>query len=475
MAQLRYTPLVEDDNDSNGKVKPPSGKPLSGLATTLIVALAIGAIALGITSFGFRFIDAPNNIRRLNTVVGPANNNVNLVVRSDLNGGLAIEDNTLASGLAGESSIAFRNLGVLTATAASGLANVGTGQNPVFNNTGVVAVLADTGISISGPQSGRLIRNEGVLSVEAGMGMALAGTAQNPVLDNAGILNIVVGAGLSSTGTQNPTLENTGLLSAAAGVDIELFGGAQTPTIHHLLSKQARELLESDVSNPVVQYSAEQLAVASNTWVRLPLVAFVGNAGQGDTGGSGWAVPATGLYHVHVSCDVSVTAAGFNGRTGLNIALTLNASSDDPATGLRLMGGKLRSDVSYTNGYINYISLAPTEAPTSAPTEAPTEAPTAAPSEAPTEAPTAAPTEAPTEAPSAAPTMRRRGFPVILSPGALSDHTMSLAASFQVCTGCAGAAIGHALSLHALLDTNGVSADVQQADFACILQTSRVL
>jgi hypothetical protein len=225
--------------------------------TLLLLLLLLASFGIGLAALISFLNDKPTNIKHLNTVVNPTNNNVNLVVRTDINGGLAIEDNTLASGVAGTSSIALRNTGVLTVTTASGLANIGTAQDPIINNTGVLAVLPDTGISISGPQSGRLIRNEGVLSVTGLNGIVITGTAQNPIVENDGVLSVTAGTGLGSAGTaQDPILFNTGLLNVTAGTDIEIdvVPSIQTPTIHHLLSKQARNLLESDASNPVVRY-----------------------------------------------------------------------------------------------------------------------------------------------------------------------------------------------------------------------------
>jgi hypothetical protein len=79
------------------------------------------------------------------------------------------------------------NTGVLTAVAGTGLTNVGTANDPEFDNNGVLLV-----------------------AVAPASGLTQTGTAENPILSNTGILTLVASNGLVNIGTaQDPILENT--------------------------------------------------------------------------------------------------------------------------------------------------------------------------------------------------------------------------------------------------------------------------
>ena len=402
--------------------------------------LLIAGLVIGITAFGLFLADQPTNIKHLNTNVNPTNNNVNLVVRTDINAGLAIQDNTLPNGAPGASSIALRNTGVLNVLVNRGLSTTG-GQTPTLSNT----MIAGAGISIGGTNAVPTIVNEGVIELTEGRGIAITGPqSANPTIANT----MDAGVGISIGGTTAvPTIENEGILSLTPGIDIEITPSSQTPTISHTLSKRARLLTIANPLSPVVKFNSSNILLAANVWHRLNSAGITAGAGSN---GVEWRVPDDGLFHIHGTCYASVNLDGFNGRTGLQVAVATssNASITNPFAGIVPPGGHVRSDISYLNGAsLSFATVSPTPAPTEAPTSSPT-------------------TAAPTAKRSAA----LRGVPI-----ALSGHAISLSAAIHVCSGCSGVAVADILGVFVMIDTNGGSSDVQTVDFECRMQASQVL
>lgn len=128
-------------------------------------------------------------------------------------------------GVSGTTNVTITNNGVRTLAVGTGLANVGTANNPSLINTGLTSLSAGLGISVAGNQ----ITNTGIRSLGVGPGLTSSG-GPNPTINNTGVLGIVQGLGITSTGGQTPTISNAGILSITAGSGLTSTGG-QNPTL----------------------------------------------------------------------------------------------------------------------------------------------------------------------------------------------------------------------------------------------------
>lgn len=111
--------------------------------------------------------------------------------------GIAVQD--------GDTEPLISNTGVLTASAGTGLLNVGTEQDPIFQNEGIIGITPGAGISVS--------------------------PGQDATITNDGILTLTPGAGISISGGQNATIQNEGVVSISNGTGISIGGAPTTPII----------------------------------------------------------------------------------------------------------------------------------------------------------------------------------------------------------------------------------------------------
>jgi hypothetical protein len=124
-------------------------------------------------------------------------------------------------------TVVVSNLGVITATAGSGLSNTGTATNPVFINTGVLSAGTGTGIGNTNTATDPIFVNTGVISLTASSGCANIGSAQDPNITNTGVLSVGANTGLISSGGQNPII---GQSSATTTVNANAANNTATPT-----------------------------------------------------------------------------------------------------------------------------------------------------------------------------------------------------------------------------------------------------
>jgi hypothetical protein len=377
-----------------------------------------------------------------------------------------------------------------------------------INANGVQRVVGGPGIAVSGTAEEPLIENTGILQVSAGPGIVVSGINSNKVVANTGLLDAIGGDGIyvdGSANPQEPVIRNTGVHNLTNGTGMEVSQLNPAPIVTHALSRQMRDLALGDAQSPVVKYTIDPPPLAANIWHRpmggANFTIATGDGGQGNVGNTAWIVPAHGFYMVSVTCRASLNAPAMQNRVGISVAITFDATGDDPSTGKEVLGGYQRADVSYNDGTsgtlaptaapvtVSPTTKSPTASPTTAPTQgpttksptvgspttdaptiAPTQGPTTAPSQGPTFSPTSSPTDSPTVGPtSAAPT----AAPTTPAPPALVHH-LSFTGSFQVCNGTA-IGMGSSLFFHALLDSTGGSADVQLLTLSCGLQMAKIV
>jgi hypothetical protein len=94
-------------------------------------------------------------------------------------------------------------------------------------------VTAGNGIQILGTQDEPVIENVGILTATAGSGITIT-PGLNPTITNDGILSVTSGTGITVSSGQNPSVTNDGVLGVVAGTSISIGGvSAQTPIINN--------------------------------------------------------------------------------------------------------------------------------------------------------------------------------------------------------------------------------------------------
>src|SRR3989339_1572836 len=111
---------------------------------------------------------------------------------------------------------------VYTVRAGEGIALSGEAQSPTITNTGILELVAGTGISVFGNEITSTI-TQGLTSLSAGTGISVDGNK----ITNSGITSLTAGTGISVSGS---TITNTGITSLTAGTGISISGSTITNT-----------------------------------------------------------------------------------------------------------------------------------------------------------------------------------------------------------------------------------------------------
>lgn len=116
-------------------------------------------------------------------------------------------------------------------TAGPGISVTGTAPIPIVNNTGVLEILAGTGISVNVGTGDVTVSNTGVESVTAGTNVTVTGTATNPIINATG------GGGETPTvvtiqtpGDSNPHTLTTRAITSGTELVVETVWLARDPT-----------------------------------------------------------------------------------------------------------------------------------------------------------------------------------------------------------------------------------------------------
>jgi hypothetical protein len=165
-------------------------------------------------------------------------------------------------------------------------------------------------------------------------------TVSGPALTlTPGVGSIALGSPALVTINGNAGVANDFQFAAGNGLSIATV--ANTATYSDSLA-DATQLDNSDPLGPVVNYEVAIgffVPVVENAGWRtgvvpgfpMPFVPGSVDDGQGNTGGgTGWAVPAVGTYHVNVDCEVIPGAIAVNDMQVVSAAFTLAAQSEDP-------------------------------------------------------------------------------------------------------------------------------------------------
>jgi hypothetical protein len=118
------------------------------------------------------------------------------------------------------------NTGILAVTAGNGISITGSPSNALISNTGITSVVAGTGLQVTTAGTQATVQNTGVLSVTAGTNVTVMGTPSNPVINctSSGITNITTDATLATTGGSTPQLS----VAYPAGVQTLTFQALNT-------------------------------------------------------------------------------------------------------------------------------------------------------------------------------------------------------------------------------------------------------
>ncbi len=171
---------------------------------------------------------------------------------------------------------------VTSVTGGTGITVGGTAAAPTISNSGIITVVAGTGISSTGGQNPTLA-NTGILAVTAGTGISSTG-GQSPTLSNSGILSITAGSGVSSTGGQNPTLSVTGVVtSVTAGTNISLTGTGTAPVVN-----LADSVALTSIAQAIQLSNNAQIYFANTAQLKRDVVSV--NATTTTVTGNGWLV-----------------------------------------------------------------------------------------------------------------------------------------------------------------------------------------
>jgi len=95
----------------------------------------------------------------------------------------------------------IQNTGILTVNQGNGI-TVTPGQNPTIINNGVTQIFNGNGISADQSTGNVTLNNTGVLTLStSGQGIANIGTPQNPIIQNTGVTQLIAGTNISLSGS----------------------------------------------------------------------------------------------------------------------------------------------------------------------------------------------------------------------------------------------------------------------------------
>ena len=172
-----------------------------------------------------------------------------------------------------------------------------------------------------------------------------------------GSVNLLAGAYISVTPdvlSNSITIASTGVETVVAGAGITATTETGVTTVSTTLVDQGL-LTESDALGPQVAYQITMTAVPANEWRVTTSAAFpgvfvpgieVGDGGQGNVGGTAWTAPAVGEYAFNVDCLVTPSAYIPEDYMSASIAISLGATTVNPATGRIPPGGRSTLDLS---------------------------------------------------------------------------------------------------------------------------------
>jgi hypothetical protein len=313
---LGFTPLPLSNSFiySNEGVVTLNG--LSSVDPTRDFTLAVTGPALSLTPGASTLtFDSPALVS-INSIAGVANN-FDITVS-----GPAL---TLTPGVG---SIALGSPALVTINGNAGVAN----DFQVVAGTAIVVGTVGNVATISSPALLTINGNAGVANnfqVVGGTGIAVATVLNVATLSTPALLTINGNAGVAND------------FQFAAGNGLSIATVANTATYSDSLA-DATQLDNSDPLGPVVNYEVAIgffVPVVENAGWRtgvvpgfpMPFVPGSVDDGQGNTGGgTGWAVPAVGTYHVNVDCEVIPGAIAVNDMQVVSAAFTLAAQSEDP-------------------------------------------------------------------------------------------------------------------------------------------------
>ena len=169
----------------------------------------------------------------------------------------------------------INNIGVLNLTSANAGLSINQPAGTVqLTNNGVLELTAGSGVAITGTKSNYTIsatNSADVLSVGAGTAISITGTAQNPIVNNTGVVAINAGTGISvSSATGSPTiaLQNAGT------------AGTYTHPTSITTDAQGRITSATAGTTPVASVSAGTgITVGGTATAPIVNVANVGSAG----------------------------------------------------------------------------------------------------------------------------------------------------------------------------------------------------
>jgi hypothetical protein len=245
-----------------------------------------------------------------------------------------------------------------------GLSLASWAGNLLFANEGVLSIIAGPGIARDQATGDVTISNTGVLSILPGDHIGVSNPTGNVTIDNNGVTIIVASTGISvNASTKIVQITNTGVtslnsftgaLTVAASNGLTATSAANTVTITDNLVSQTA-LADTDPLGPAVNYQyfiGSVTPVPINTWRTGLVVGFPSpftpgsfDGGQGDVSGIFWDVPAVGMYTANVDCTVTPSTVTADVAFSAQIALSLGASSENPATGWQPFGGTATIDM----------------------------------------------------------------------------------------------------------------------------------
>jgi hypothetical protein len=120
------------------------------------------------------------------------------------------------------------NNGVCDIAIGNNLNNLGTQNDPILEDLGIISVLANPGISITG----NTVTNTGVIYINGGPEIVVTGNS-DITLSHTGVISLTQAAtpGLTVGAGSSPLITNTGLLSVSASTGITNSSTAQTPNL----------------------------------------------------------------------------------------------------------------------------------------------------------------------------------------------------------------------------------------------------
>lgn len=144
------------------------------------------------------------------------------------------------------------------------------------------------------------------------------------------------------------TLDTSNLVSDLPGAGIAFNNSSGPITIYSPVAYATLNLTESDAAGAQVAYDIN-INAPNGTWQVTTTATFpgtfipgvvAGDGGQGNSAGTSWSVPANGVYAFNAHCTVVPSAYTVNDYESASIALSLNATTTTPSTGIVPPGGQ---------------------------------------------------------------------------------------------------------------------------------------